>query len=111
MAPWLNWLILLIGLFLVFMFWSWIPIERFDKYWKRNNEVGRAFLNTIVITGLPTLYAKLTSTPYGWILIPICLFLTQYAVLSGRFLKKEMLIAGWIMLITMAAIWIAYFFL
>jgi hypothetical protein len=91
------------------MFWSWIPIERFDKYWRRNNEVGRPFLNTMVITGLPALYAKLTSTPHGWLLIPICFFLTQYAVLSGRFLKKEMLIAGWVMLITMAAIWIAYF--
>lgn len=111
MAPWLNWIILLIGLFIVFMCWSWIPIERFDKYWKRNNEIGRPFLNTLVITGLPVLYAKMTSTPHGWLLIPICFFLTQYAVLSGRFLKKEMLVAGWIMLITMAAIWIAYFFL
>lgn len=111
MAPWLNWLVLLIGLLIVFMFWSWVPTDRFDKYWKRNNEIGRPFLNTLVITGLPVLYAKLTSTPCGWLLIPICFFLTQYAVLSGRFLKKEMLIAGWTMLITMAAIWIAYFFL
>jgi hypothetical protein len=63
----------------------------------------------MVITGLPALYAKLTSTPFGWLLIPICFFLTQYTVLSGRFLKKEMLIAGWVMLITTAAIWIAFF--
>lgn len=110
MTPWLNWLILLIGLFFVFMFWSWVPIERFDKYWKSNNDIGRPFLNTIVITGLPVLYAKLTSTPYGWLLIPICFFLTQYAVLSGRFLKNKMIIAGWIMLITTIAIWVAYFF-
>jgi hypothetical protein len=109
MSPWLNWLILLIGLFFTFIFWSWVPIERLDKYWRRNNEIGRPFLNTVIITGLPVLYAKLTSTPLGWLLIPICFFLTQYAVLSGRFLEKEKLVAGWVMLITMAAIWIAYF--
>ena len=58
MSPALNWTILLVGLFLLFMFWSWIPIERFDRYWKRNNEIGRPFLNTMVITGLPALVCE-----------------------------------------------------
>lgn len=109
MSPVLNWIVLLVGLFLVFMFWGWVPIERIDKYWKLNNEIGRPFLNTMVITGFPALYAKLTGTPHGWILIPLCFFLTQYAVLAGRFLKREMSTAGWVMLITMFAIRIAYF--
>ena len=109
MSWWLNWLILLIGLGIVFVVWSWIPTERLDKYWRWNNPVGRPFLNTLVLTGLPALYAKLTHTRWPFVLIPIAFFLTQYAVLTGRFLMRESNVAGWVMVLTTFAIWIAFF--
>jgi hypothetical protein len=109
MTWWLNWLILLVGSGFVFMVWSWIPTERLDKYWRWNNPVGRPLLNTLVITGLPALYAKLMETPWPILLIPISFVLTQHAVLSGRFLTREFGVAGWVMVITTVAIWLAFF--
>lgn len=109
LGPWLNWIVLLIGLFLLFVIWSWVPLEHLDRYWAKNNEIGRPFINTLVLTGLPALYATLTGTPASWLLIPICFLLTQYAVLAGRFLKREMFIAGWVMILTTAGIWAVYF--
>lgn len=109
MPGWLNWFVLLLGLGVIFVFWSWIPLERLDRFWRWNNPVGRPLLNTLVLTGLPAVYAKATGTPGSWVLILLCFFLTQYAVLSGRFLKMEMLIAGWVMVVATAAIWVAFY--
>ncbi len=110
MPAWLNWLVLLLGTGLVFVVWSWVPTERLDRYWRWNNPVGRPFLDTLVITGAPALYAKITGTPSAWVLIPVTFLLTQYAVLSGRFLRREMLIAGCVMVLAFAAIWLTFWF-
>lgn len=109
MPNWLNWLVLLAGTGALFVFWSWIPLQVLDRYWKWSNPVGRSLLDTIVLTGCPMLYAKLTDLPWPGLLIPISFFVTQYPVLSGRFLKVEMLIAGWVMVLTSALIWIWFF--
>ena len=109
MGVWLNWLVLLAGLSLIFVFWSWVPLQLLDRFWKWSNPVLRPFLDTIVLTGIPAFYAKAMQTPLGWLLIPICFGLTQYAALTGRFLETEMLIAGWVMVLTSVGIWIAYF--
>jgi len=111
MSWWLNWLILLFGSILVFIIWGFIsPFTLWlDFHWKRGNEVGRPLLHTLVITGLPALYAKLTHTPWTGLLIPITFFLTQYAVLSGRFLTREFNIAGYVMILATVAVWIAFF--
>ena len=111
MPGWLNWIVLLLGLGVVFVVWSWVPLERLDRFWRWNNPVGRPFLNTLMLTGLPALYAKATGTPHSWILIPLCFLMTQYAVLTGRFLRPEMDTAGWVMIVVTAAIWIAFFML
>ena len=71
--------------------------------------MGRPLLHTLVITGLPALYAKLAHTPWPGLLIPITFFLTQYAVLSGRFLTREFNIAGYVMILATVAIWFAFF--
>jgi len=111
MHGWVNWVGLLLGLGVLFVLWSWVPLERLDRFWTWSNPVGRPLLNTIVLTGLPALYAKATGTPASWVLIPVCFLLTQHAVLSGRLLKAEMLIAGWVMVLATAAIWLAFFML
>lgn len=110
MSGWLNWLILLAGLGTVFVAWSWVPLERLDRYWSWNNPIGRPLADTLVLTGLPALYARLTDTPWPLLLIPITFFLTQYAVLSGRFLRKQFVIAGWVLVLATVAIWILFFF-
>ncbi len=71
--------------------------------------MGRPLLHTLVITGLPTLYAKLTHSPWPGLLVPITFLLTQYAVLSGRFLSREFNVAGWVMVVTTLVIWIVFF--
>lgn len=109
MAGGINWVVLLSGLAVVFVFWSWVPLERLDRYWKWNNPVGRPLLHTIVLIGVPAFYAKLTATPWPGLLIPISFLLTQYAVLSGRFQRLEMFIAGWVLVLTSALIWIWFF--
>lgn len=108
---WLNWLILLLVTFLVFILWRFVsPITLLlDFYWKRGNDVGRPLLHTLVITGLPALYAKLTHAPWPGLLVPITFLLTQYAVLSGRFLSREFNVAGWVMVVTTLVIWIVFF--
>ena len=108
MTWWLNWLILLVGLALLFVLWSWVPLETFDRHWRWNNEIGRPLANTLVLTGAPAVYAKLTGTPAAWLLIPITFFLTQYAVLTGQVMKREFFIAGWVMLVTSLGIWILF---
>lgn len=80
-----------------------------DRHWKRGNDIGRPLLDTFVITGLPALYAKLTQTPWPGLIIPFTFILTQYAVLSGRFLIKEFNVAGWIMVLSTLTIWIRFF--
>jgi hypothetical protein len=62
-----------------------------------------------VITGIPAIYAKFTSTPLPGLLIPITFLLTQYAVLSGRFLIREFNIAGYVTVFTTLVIWITFF--
>jgi hypothetical protein len=113
MSWWLNWLILLSGTLVVFAVYGWLsPLTLWiDRIWSRGNDIGRPFLDTLVITGLPALYAKYFSTPLPYLLIPITFFLTQYAVLSGRFLEKEFNIAGWVMLICTIIIWLLFFIL
>ena len=108
MAGWLNWLILLAGLSTVFVAWSWVPLERLDRYWSWTNPIGRPLADTLVLTGLPALYAGLTDTPWPLLLIPITFFLTQYAVLTGRFLPKQFFIGGCVMVIATIAIWIVF---
>lgn len=108
---WQNWLVLLSVTALVFAVWAWVPTERLDKFWRWNNPIGRPLLNTLVITGAPALLAKLSRTPAPWLLIPVTFLLTQYAVLSGRFLQREMLIAGWVMVLVTLAIWLAFWLL
>ena len=66
-------------------------------------------MNTLVLTGIPALYAKLIGTPLAFILIPLTFFATQYAVLSGRFLVKPFIIAGWVFLLTTIGIWTTFF--
>ncbi|HCO96668.1 MAG TPA: hypothetical protein DIU00_22475 [Phycisphaerales bacterium] len=111
MSWWLNWIILLFGTVLVFVIYGWLsPLPLWlDRHWNRGNDIGRPLLDTLVITGLPALYAKLAHTPWPGALIPITFFLTQYAVLSGRFLVREFNVAGWVMLHTTLAIWIVFF--
>ena len=111
MPVWLNWLVLLIGTAVIFTAWSWVPTQRLDRHWRWNNAIGRPLSDTLVITGLPALYAKLTLTPWPVLLIPITFFLTQYAVLIGRFLEQQMFIAGWVMVIATIGIWVAFFVL
>lgn len=96
---WLNWPIFMMGYVIIFFVWSWVPIERLDKFWRWNNPLGRPFLNTLILTGIPALYAKITYMPFPGILIPITFLFTQYAVLSGRFIIHEFNIAGWVMVI------------
>ena len=108
MAWWVNWLVLLVGTGLLFVFWSWVPLERLDHVWRHANEIGRPLVNTLVLTGLPALYAKLTLTPAPWLLMPIAFLLTQYAVLSGRVLRREMLVAGWVTVIVTIAVWVLF---
>jgi hypothetical protein len=62
-----------------------------------------------VITGVPAIYAKLTNTPLPGLLIPITFLLTQYSVLSGRFLRREFDIAGYVMVFTTLGIWVIFF--
>lgn len=102
---WLNWLVLLVGLGLLFVVWSWVPLERLDRRSRLSNPVIRPLLDTVVLTGLPALYAKVSGTPLPWLVIPIAFLPTQYAVLTGRLLRKEMLVAGWVMVGTTVAIW------
>jgi len=104
-----NWFLLLLGTGVLFVVWSWIPLERLDKYWPWNNQVGRPLLNTLALTGAPAVYAKAMNTPYPVILVPITFLITQYAVLSGRFQKKEFFIAGWVMVLTTLLIWFWFF--
>jgi hypothetical protein len=110
MTEWQSWLLLLVGLAVLFVMWSWVPLERLDRYWSLNNPVGRPLLHTVVLTGLPALYAKQVGLSWAWLLIPLTFFLTQYAVLSGRFLQRQFNTAGWVMLVTTVAIW-SWFFL
>jgi hypothetical protein len=111
MAWWLNWLILLLGTLVVFGIYAWLcPFTLWlDRIWSRGNDIGRPILDTLVITGVPAIYAKLTATPLPWLLIPITFLLTQYAVLSGRFLIREFNIAGYVMVFTTLVIWIIFF--
>ena len=109
MSGWFNWVVLLIALGIVFVVWSWVPLHKLDRYWRLGNPVLRPFLDTLVITGGAAYYAKATGTPLAWLLIPICFFLTQYAALSGRFLKVEFFVAGWVMVLTTIGIWVAFF--
>ncbi len=111
MSWWLNWLVLILGTLVLFVVYGMFsPLTLWlDRIWSRGNEVGRPLLDTLIITGLPALYAKLTNTPLPGLLIPITFLLTQYAVLSGRFLRKEFNIAGYVMVIVTLAIWITFF--
>ena len=104
-----NWFCLLLGTGILFVVWGWVPLERLDKYWSWNNPVGRPLLNTLALTGAPAACAKAMDTPYPAILVPITFFITQYAVLGGRFLEKEMFIAGWVMVLTTLFIWLWFF--
>lgn len=105
----LNWPIFIAGYIIIYIVWSWVPVERLDRYWRWNNRLGRPVLNTIVLTGLPALYAKMTHTPIPYILILITFLSTQYAVLTGRFLLREFNIAGWVMVLTTVLIWVLFF--
>lgn len=107
---WQNWLVLIVGFGLVYVVWSWVPVERLDRHWRWMNPIGRPFLDTLVLTGLPAVYARLTLLPLWYISIPICFFLTQYAALSGRFLKREFFIAGWVVVLITATIWLGFSF-
>jgi len=111
MAWWLNWLILLLGTLVVFRVYAWLrPFTLWlDRIWSRGNDIGRPLLDTLVITGIPAIYAKFTATPLPGLLIPITFLLTQYAVLSGRFLIREFNIAGYVMVFTTLVIWITFF--
>lgn len=109
MSGWLNWMVLLVGIGIVFSLWSWVPLHKLDRQWQWNNAIFRPFLHTMVLTGGPAYYAKATGTPVAWLLIPLCFFLTQYAVLSGRFLKEKFVKAGWVMVLTTVGIWIVFF--
>ena len=110
MTQWLSWLLLLASLMVLFVIWSWVPLQRLDRYWSLNNSVGRPFLHTIVLTGLPALYAKQVELSWAWLLIPITFFITQYAVLTGRVIEHQFNSAGWVMLVSTIAIW-SWFFL
>jgi len=111
MSWWLNWLVLVVGTLVLFVIYGRLsPLTPcLDRCWSRGNDIGRPLLDTLVITGLPTLYAKLMHTPLPWLLIPMTFMLTQYAVLSGRFLRREFNIPGWVMLLTTITIWVAFF--
>ena len=111
MSWWLNWLVLVLGTLVVFVVYGWVsPLTLWlDRIWSRGNDIGRPFLDTLIITGLPALYAKFSGTPLPGILIPITFLLTQYAALSGRFLRKEFHIAGYVMVFVTLAIWITFF--
>ena len=109
MAGWLAWLIFGAAYPLLFIGWSWVPLHRLDRIWAGNNEYGRPFLHSLALVGVPAYYAHAVSLPAAWLLIPITFLAAQYAVLSGRFLRQQMLIAGWVMLATIAAIWIAFY--
>jgi hypothetical protein len=113
MSWWLNWIILLFGTIFIFVIYGWIsPLTLWlDRHWKRGNDIGRPILDTFVITGLPALYAKLTHTQWPGLIIPFTFILTQYAVLSGRFLVKEFDIAGWVMVVSTLIIWVVFFLL
>jgi hypothetical protein len=108
MPWWLNWSALLVCAFLVFFLFSWVPTQKLDPYWRWSNPVGRPCLNTLVITGGPAVFAKLTGTPSPWLLVPLCFLMTQYAVLTGRFLEEEKVTAGRTMLVTTILIWIVF---
>jgi hypothetical protein len=111
MSWWLNWLALLVALIILFVVWSWVPLQQLDRYWRANNAFGRPLLHTLVLTGLPAIYARVMDTPAAWLLVPITFLLTQYAVLSGRFLEQQMFVAGWVMVVTTCAIWAAFWLL
>ena len=111
MTWWLNWLILISGTFVLFVVYGRLYFLTLwlDSIWSRGNDIGRPFLNTIILTGLPALYAKLADTPLPGLLIPLTFFLTQTAVLGGRFLNKEFNVAGYVMVLTTFIIWVAFF--
>jgi hypothetical protein len=85
-------------------------MERLDKYWHLNNEIGRPLAHTLVLTGIPALYAKVTGTPLPFLLIPMTFLATQYAVLSGRFLVRPFIIPGWVFAGTFVLIWVGFYF-
>ena len=107
---WLNWPILILCYLVIFVIWSWVPLERLDHFSRWNNPVVRPLINTLILTGLPALYAKITHTPMPGLLIVITFFCTQYAILRGRFIQREFNISGWVMVITAALIWVFFFF-
>lgn len=111
MSWWLNWLILILGTLVIFVIYGKLsPLTLWlDQIWSRGNDIGRPLLNTIVITGLPALYAKLAHIPLPGLLIPVTFLLTQHAVLAGRFPNREFNIAGFTMVFSTLIIWIIFF--
>jgi len=107
----INWLVILLITFAVFTVFGFLsPLTLvIDRLWKYGNEIGRPFIDTLIISGVPAVFAKFLRTPCPYFLIPITFFLTQYAVLSGRFLNREFNVAGWTMLISFAGIWSLFF--
>lgn len=106
---WAMWFLFLVGYLLVFIVWSHVPIERFDRHVRWMNPIGRPMLNALVLTGLPALYAYATDLPGSWALVPLTLVCTQYAVLVGRFIMSGAVVAGIVSLATSIAVWIAFY--
>jgi hypothetical protein len=104
-SPIWPWLALLLAIWPLFIVWSWVPTERLDERWPLNNEVGRPLMNSLVLTGLPALYAGVTHLPNWGLLVPICLILTAIAVLSGRVLVREAISASATMMVATLSIW------
>ena len=111
MSWWMKWGITLVCTIVVFAVFGWLsPLTLvIDRCWKRGNEIGRPLLDVLIITGLPVLCARLIQLPLPGLLIPITFFLTQYAVLSGRFLEREFNAERWVMLISTIIKWVAFF--
>ena len=100
-----TWAAVLVLVWPLFVVWSWVPTERLDERWPLNNEVGRPLMNTVVLTGIPALYAGVVQLPSWGLLVPVCLILTAVATLSGRVLVKEAIAAAATMVVATLSIW------
>ena len=68
---WGKWFLFLASYFLLFILWSHVPTQRLDQHIPWMNSFGRPFLDTLVLTGAPAVFAKLLHVPFEWLLIPI----------------------------------------
>lgn len=105
----LKWIIFIIAYFILFISWSYVPIERLDKHAAGMNQIGRPFLNTIILTGLPAIIAKLWELPAVWALIPLTLICSLYSNLAGRFIQKFKKIAAAVCLAINIVIWLMFY--